>query len=474
MANQNVTIPNPLNAGDTLTVTVGPSDPTITGVTVSGPGTLAEGATAQFNAKVTGTGSFSSAVTWSASAGTISQTGLLTAPSAIETVTVTATSVEDTTKFGSQPVAVSSPSNTVKISPSGGDDTAALQAALNSTASAKQILEMTVGTWHLSPINMPSGANLLIDPGTLITDNTGYAITACMFNFNSSNVIVTATGAFAQMPNSFAQTTKEAAAGEDSQYRHCITVGQSAAASSVSVTGLSISEAGGDGVNFVHGSGLTFSNVTTTGCFRQGWSVTGGISNLTVNGGGAVNNLNTGYDFEPDSPGDSVTGVVLNDFATSGNKGGGISFGFFNLAGTDKVGVIVNNPTSTKEGGTGIGFTNKNSGVGANPSGSVVVNGAIISSPQNGACFGSKSTDGWSMVFNNTTVTNPNTGGPDRYGNNSAIGVRISGGETGTVGGVQWNNITITGGTSATNIPSSAKQVTVKGTWNGAAINISQ
>jgi hypothetical protein len=66
------------------------------------------GGTSQCSATITGTGSFSSTVTWSASAGSISTGGLLTAPTVSTTtsVTVTATSTQDTSKFGMATVTV--------------------------------------------------------------------------------------------------------------------------------------------------------------------------------------------------------------------------------------------------------------------------------------------------------------------------------------------------------------------------------
>lgn len=79
----------------------------ITSVGVScAPATIAPGATSQCTATVQGTGSYSSAVTWSASAGTISSTGLFTAPASAGTVTATATSTQDTTKTGSASITV--------------------------------------------------------------------------------------------------------------------------------------------------------------------------------------------------------------------------------------------------------------------------------------------------------------------------------------------------------------------------------
>ena len=81
--------------------------PTITSVTVSCPNPIvALGGKEQCTATVQGTGNFSTAVNWSASAGTISATGAFVAPSAAGAVTITATSAADPTKAGSAAVKV--------------------------------------------------------------------------------------------------------------------------------------------------------------------------------------------------------------------------------------------------------------------------------------------------------------------------------------------------------------------------------
>jgi hypothetical protein len=102
-------------ASATITVTA----PTVNSISVS-PATasIQTGATQQFGATVQGTVA-NKAVTWSASAGSITTGGLLTAPAAAGKVTVTATSVADNTKFASAAVTVSAPTVTsVSVSPS--------------------------------------------------------------------------------------------------------------------------------------------------------------------------------------------------------------------------------------------------------------------------------------------------------------------------------------------------------------------
>jgi subtilisin family serine protease len=91
-----------------------PPAPTITSVTVTcNPTSVQTGQTSQCTATVTGTGSYSSVVTWSASAGTINSSGLFTAPSAAGTVTVTATSTQDATKSGTATITVTLPPPTI-------------------------------------------------------------------------------------------------------------------------------------------------------------------------------------------------------------------------------------------------------------------------------------------------------------------------------------------------------------------------
>ena len=91
----------------TASVTVQSTPPTITSVAVTcNPSTIALNATSQCAATVQGTGAYSSAVTWAASGGSISASGIFTAPASPGSETVTATSVEDTSKSGTATVIV--------------------------------------------------------------------------------------------------------------------------------------------------------------------------------------------------------------------------------------------------------------------------------------------------------------------------------------------------------------------------------
>lgn len=88
----------------------GGSNGTITSVTAfCSPSTVQYGQSSQCSATVMGTGNFSSAVTWTASTGSISSSGVFNAPSAGNVsllVTVTATSTQDTSKSGTATITV--------------------------------------------------------------------------------------------------------------------------------------------------------------------------------------------------------------------------------------------------------------------------------------------------------------------------------------------------------------------------------
>ena len=101
-----VTNPSP-GGGASNAVNFTVNGPTISSVLVScNPASIAETQNSQCTTTVSGTGDYSSAVTWSVTAGTISTAGLFTAPSSSGTVTVTAKSAQDSTKNGTTTITV--------------------------------------------------------------------------------------------------------------------------------------------------------------------------------------------------------------------------------------------------------------------------------------------------------------------------------------------------------------------------------
>src|SRR5205823_3951174 len=95
------------------------SPSTITSVNVDCvPVSIEFGQTTHCTAAVQGTGNYNTSVTWATSGGTISATGLFTAPTAAGPVTITATSVQDANKSGSATVTVTAGSTITSVSAS--------------------------------------------------------------------------------------------------------------------------------------------------------------------------------------------------------------------------------------------------------------------------------------------------------------------------------------------------------------------
>lgn len=94
--------------------------PTITAVSVTcSPSSVTSGGISQCSAAVSGTGNFSSSVTWATSAGNVDSSGLLSAPQVTTSlvVTLTATSTEDTTKSGTATVTVNPGTTANNVTP---------------------------------------------------------------------------------------------------------------------------------------------------------------------------------------------------------------------------------------------------------------------------------------------------------------------------------------------------------------------
>jgi hypothetical protein len=89
---------------------VPPAAPTITGVSVTcSPDSVQTGSTLTCSSNVTGTGNFSNAVVWSTNVGTITSSGMFTAPSTTGMATVMAKSVQDSTQSGMVTVTITAP-----------------------------------------------------------------------------------------------------------------------------------------------------------------------------------------------------------------------------------------------------------------------------------------------------------------------------------------------------------------------------
>jgi alpha-L-arabinofuranosidase len=152
----------------TITATTAAST-TITGVAANcGSSSLALSGTTTCAATVTGTGSYSSGVTWSTSAGSITAGGVLTAPSSGNSVTVTATSTQDTTKSASTTIAL-----TGVVSSVGVICPASITAGSTVTCTSSAI---GLGNYS-SAVTWSTSAGSITPAGVLTAPTTGSSVT---------------------------------------------------------------------------------------------------------------------------------------------------------------------------------------------------------------------------------------------------------------------------------------------------------
>ena len=216
-----------------VTVTAPAVPPTITSVAAScAPASAQTGKTSQCTATVTGTGSYSSAVTWSvggvsggnSTVGTITSAGVYTAPAAVPAtnpVTVTATSTEDATKSGSATITITVPSPSVSVSAT----------SLAFGSEAKSVMS-------------PAQSLLITNTGTLSLTISSIAVSGTnsadfvQFNNCPSSSGMLSAGAVCRINVFFNPTTTSAEAGT-------LTITDNAPAGSqvVSLTGQGVAEA---------------------------------------------------------------------------------------------------------------------------------------------------------------------------------------------------------------------------------------
>ena len=149
------------SASAAVTVTASTPTPTVSVSVSPASASLTTGGTQQFSATVTG--STNTAVTWSASGGQISSSGLFTAPSSAGTFIVTATSAADTTQSASATVTVSAP-QTVAVTIKPGSASLSTGGTQQFTASVTGSSNTSV-TWSATSGSV-SSAGLYTAPGS--------------------------------------------------------------------------------------------------------------------------------------------------------------------------------------------------------------------------------------------------------------------------------------------------------------------
>lgn len=162
--------------------------PTVSGVTVTCPaGTLIAGSSATCSAAVSGTGNYSSAVTWSASAGSITPAGVLTTPTTGTTVYVKATSVQDSTKSAITSITLTPPTAVSSLSV-----TCPASAIAPGASTSCSVAVVGTGSYS-SAVTWSASAGTITSAGLLTAPATGTTITVKATSVQDSTKSATTT-----------------------------------------------------------------------------------------------------------------------------------------------------------------------------------------------------------------------------------------------------------------------------------------
>lgn len=411
--------------------------------------------TIQFTANVQGAAADKS-VTWRALLGTITSSGLYTAPSAAGTDTITAVSDADPTKSGSTTISITAaaPPDAVSLlkfgnAGFGGNDANVFQTALNSTAANGQTLEIPAGNYNISPLSFPDNSSVFVDAGVIVTANSGYGDGVKMLNIGSSNVTIRGAGAAVSV---FHMRKAEYTSGE---WRHCMDI---EGASNVTISGISCNDSGGDGLYLANSTNVTIEDCIFNNNRRQGSSITGRVNHIFYLRDHFTNTNGTapqsGIDIEPNDPGGFLLDVNIDDCYTDGNAGDGLMISPWLMNATSTpISITVLRHHST--GNARYGYVGINGDVGrpsplsstdsTNAPGQILIQDSF--SDQNGSAGAAGrfySANGANLMFLNLTVTNPHVNGPDQpYGSSGAVELVRGGGGTNLMGNVHFLNIHI-------------------------------
>jgi parallel beta-helix repeat protein len=377
--------------------------------------------------------------------GTISSSGLYTAPSAAGTDTVTAVSDANSAMSATTSVTITPGASPNAVSllhfgnaGFGGDDTNVFQTALNSTAANGQTLEIPAGNYNINPVTFPSNSNVFVDSGATVTANPGYADGVSMLAIGSSNVTITGADATTSI---FHMLKAEYTSGEQ---RHCMYV---AGATNVTISGISCNDSGGDGLYLANSTNVTVEDCIFNNNRRQGSSITGGVNHVYYLRDYFTNTSGTapqsGIDIEPNDASGFLLDINIDDCYTDDNAGDGLMVSTWLMnSSSQPIGITVLRNHST--GNQRYGYVGINSDPSNAPGAILIQDSFSDQSGSAGAAARFYAANGASLTFQNLTITNSHVNGPDPdYGDSAAVDIVRGGGGTVPEGNVHFLNINI-------------------------------
>ena len=293
------------------------------------------------------------------------------------------------------------------------DSTDALANAIHSKV-PKLIIDKMPSPWITAKtLNIPSDIEIVFEEGAELQAKRG-----CFHNLTEFLVIIAdvknvtlrglGTGATLKMH----KADYHSDAYEKSEWRHCISLFN---CDNVQILNLTLKESGGDGIYFgCSGPGqiprnIVVRDVICDGNNRQGISVIAGVDCLIENCK-LINTWGTppaaGIDFEPNRPGEQISGFVLRNVESYNNQGAGFDFWLANMDETSgPLEITLENCSSRNEGRSPFAFASSN-GPGYDRPGLVLVKNCTFEDCPQGVRLIGTCANGFKVLFENVTVRN--------------------------------------------------------------------
>jgi hypothetical protein len=206
------------------------------------------------------------------------------------------------------------------------DDTAAIQAALDQAAkNGGGAVYVPPGTYMISSstdgkggLQLPSNVQLFMTPNTVLESEASDSPSGQIINIDGA----TNSAVYGGVLNG----NESGASANDPEYNHGIRIG--GASSNITIQGVTSENNTGDGF-YVAVSGqsdITFNGDISDGNGRNGLSVTSFSGDMEIENSTFENIKSTGIDVEP-NPGNTTTGIHIDNNIIKDNGYGGLSFG---------------------------------------------------------------------------------------------------------------------------------------------------
>jgi hypothetical protein len=326
------------------------------------------------------------------------------------------------------------------------DATAALQAAIDSGA-RKVIVEDMGAPWITGKLTLASDQEIVFEKGVIVQAKRGefHGLTDSLFSaILKKNIKLTGAGATLRM---WKQDYDDKAQYKHSEWRHVLSFKSCAG---VSITGLTLADSGGDGIYLgvakkgVPCSDVVIKNVVCQNNYRQGISVIS-ARNLLIEDCVLKDTWGTppaaGIDFEPNGETEELVNCVIRNCVSENNKGDGYAFYLPTLnADSEPLSIKIENCRSVGCRSS-ISLTTGNNRETAAVKGSVeFIDCRLEGSDRQAISINDKSSTGAEVSFVNCEILNPAARLPEI--SPITFSSRIS--AVGTIGGVRFNNCTIT------------------------------